>query len=229
MKKAKRFQAGFLGSCICHMILVILFGLLGLWTITKDNKDDIMVVSLVGGGGGSIQSVQQEVGSVEKIAARPDDIVEISKKPEKTEQLKQERLNNSVEKSGEKSSANNGGSGNNGESEGKGKGTGSIGAGFGNGSDNAQPVVPPRLIHYSKPPYPSAAREKGIEGTVIVRVLIDLSGNIAGADVYESSGSSLLDEAAIAATNRWEFSAAKNNLGKNMACYIFIPISFNLR
>lgn len=225
MKKANRFQAGFLGSCICHMILVIIFGLLGLWTITKDNKDDIMVVSLVGGGGGSIQSVQQEVGSVEKIAVRSDDIVEISKKPEKTEQLKQERLNNSVEKSGEKSSANNGGSGNNGESEGNGKCTGSVGV----GSDNVQPVVPPRLIHYSKPPYPSAAREKGMEGTVIVRVLIDLSGNIAGADVYESSGSSLLDEAAIAATNRWEFSAAKNNLGKNMACYIFIPISFNLR
>lgn len=229
MKKAKRFQAGFLGSCICHVIIVILLGLLGLWTIAKDNKDDIMVVSLVGGGGGSMDVVRQEAGSVEKVTSRPDDIVEISEKTEQVEQLKPEQLNNNVDKTSEKSIANNGDSGNNGGSEGISKGKGSGGPGFGNGPSNAQPVVPPRLTHYVKPPYPPDAREKGIEGTVIVRVLIDLSGNIGGVDIYESSGSSLLDEAAISSANGWEFSPAKDNLGKDMRCYVFIPISFSLR
>lgn len=229
MKKSKRFQTGLVGSCVCHVIVVVLLGTLGLWTTTKDSRDDIMVVSLVGSGGGSMEVGQRVANASERIMPKPDDIIKITKQPDFQENLLQEQLKDSADKNPVKGFTNKGESVNSSGNEGSKKGTGSPGAGPDSGLGNAQPVVPPRLVHYAKPAYPAAAREKGTEGTVVVRVLVDLAGNVAGADVYESSGSSLLDEAAIAAANKWEFLAARDNLGKDMSCYVFIPISFDLR
>lgn len=229
MKKSKRFQMGLVGSCVCHVIVVVLLGALGLWTTTKDNRDDIMVVSLVGSGGGSMEVGQRVANASERITPKPDDIINISKQPDFQENLLQEQSKDRPDKNAVNNFTNKGESVSSGGSDGSKKGTGSPGAGTGGALSNAQPVVPPRLVHYAKPAYPAAAREKGTEGTVVVRVLVDLAGNVAGADVYESSGSSLLDEAAIAAANRWEFLSAKDNLGKEMSCYVFIPISFDLR
>lgn len=229
MKKSKRFQTGIVGSCVCHVIVVVFLGALGLWTTTKDSRDDIMVVSLVGSGGARMEAGQQIASASARITPKADDIIEISKQAGVQENLLQEQLKDRTDKNAVNNLANKGESNNSGGSEGSKNGTGSPGAGTGSGLGNAQPVVPPRLVHYAKPAYPASAREKGTEGTVVVRVLVDLAGNVAGADVYESSGSSLLDEAAIAAANRWEFLSAKDNLGKAMSCYVFIPISFDLR
>lgn len=56
----------------------------------------------------------------------------------------------------------------------------------------------PELISGRKTPkYPESARDKGIEGTVTIEYTINTEGNIAGAKVTSSSGSSDLDKAAL--------------------------------
>lgn len=57
----------------------------------------------------------------------------------------------------------------------------------------------------AKPPYPARARDMNIEGTVLLEVWIDVEGNPTDVIVIESSGSSLLDEAARRGAMRWTF------------------------
>jgi len=224
MKKSKRFQTGFFCSCFCHLIIILLLGMLGIWHIAKEEKHDVMVVSLVGSSG-SGEAVSQNILK-ESIAEMQDDIVDplqkIEEKPLEKDNSKDEKKNIA------KNSAENIDSGENGR-QGKGNGTGiEAGSGLGAGNDNSQPVVPPRLVHYVKPDYPGSARVNGIEGKVILRVLVNSAGNVASAQVHESSGVASLDEAAVETANQWEFAPAKNNFGKAMNCYVFVPISFCL-
>jgi hypothetical protein len=84
-----------------------------------------------------------------------------------------------------------------------------------------EPVTPtvveelPRLLHIERPVYPSLAREAGIEGTVILRLLVGKDGRVKHCVFVE--GNSLLKDAAIASalapgfrrscitTNRWRW------------------------
>jgi TonB family protein len=50
-----------------------------------------------------------------------------------------------------------------------------------------------------QPDYPLFARERGITGTVIIEVTIGAGGSLVDAHVYKSSGSPLLDDAALKA------------------------------
>lgn len=54
------------------------------------------------------------------------------------------------------------------------------------------------------PPYPMEARLRHEEGTVRVKVRIGTNGNVARADVLQSSGHKALDDAAISAVQRWK-------------------------
>jgi len=45
--------------------------------------------------------------------------------------------------------------------------------------------------------YPRLARERGIEGTVLVRFKVLPSGDIDGVNVVKSSGAAVLDEASV--------------------------------
>lgn len=66
-------------------------------------------------------------------------------------------------------------------------------------------VLAPRAGHNPQPEYPAAARRNGIEGTTLLALRIDLSGSVTDVRVVASSGSALLDEAAIGAARRWRF------------------------
>ncbi len=57
----------------------------------------------------------------------------------------------------------------------------------------------PDVIHIPVPEYPDMARIVGIEGRVVLKVLIDTSGGVAAVRVLGSSGNSLLDSAAVSA------------------------------
>lgn len=57
-----------------------------------------------------------------------------------------------------------------------------------------------------KPPYPVAARRAGFEGAVVLRVLVDKSGEPKLAEVRKSSGRSDCDESAQRTVqNKWQF------------------------
>ncbi|MDA1264766.1 MAG: TonB family protein [Planctomycetota bacterium] len=54
-------------------------------------------------------------------------------------------------------------------------------------------------------PYPKRAYEREIEGAVVLELTVDVTGEVIAAVVTASSGSSLLDKAALAAVDEWRF------------------------
>lgn len=75
--------------------------------------------------------------------------------------------------------------------------------------------------------YPEVARRAGIEGKVVVRVLVDGNGRVKKA-VVQSSESHMLDAAAIDAIKKTVFTPAIQN-GKPVICWVSIPIQFSLK
>ena len=81
-----------------------------------------------------------------------------------------------------------------------------------------------RAIKTVMPIYPAEAQENGIEGRVKLRVQVAPNNRIRSVEVVESSGSTLLDEAPIAAARQYRFQAATRG-GKRVPT-VFSP-SFN--
>ena len=78
------------------------------------------------------------------------------------------------------------------------------------------------------PQYPSMARRRGWEGTVLLRVFVNDLGKVDEITINQSSGHSTLDRAAIKTVMKWQFEpAAKND--KNISSTIIIPIEFKLK
>ncbi len=78
------------------------------------------------------------------------------------------------------------------------------------------------------PDYPAEARRKHQEGTVILRVIIEPDGRVAGATVARSSGFELLDRAALDAARVWRFLPARDG-DAAVRCTADLPVEFVLR
>ncbi len=79
----------------------------------------------------------------------------------------------------------------------------------------------------SAPRYPRLAKRKGIEGTVTYEVWLDEKGRQIKLTLKDSSGTQMLDAAALQAIEKWKFSPHKIN-GQAIAQRVFIPIRFKL-
>ena len=77
------------------------------------------------------------------------------------------------------------------------------------------------------PRYPTVARRRGIEGTVTLEVRVDGAGLPERVAIARSSGSTLLDEAALEAVRRWRFRPALRS-GEPVAGIVTVPITFRL-
>lgn len=83
----------------------------------------------------------------------------------------------------------------------------------------ASKVSKPKLLKATKPDYPSTAVRLGEEGATGLNLLINTDGRVADAQVYSSSNSTRLDEAAIKHAKRnWTFTPCTEN-GKTVACW----------
>jgi len=89
------------------------------------------------------------------------------------------------------------------------------------------PLVPPRYRSTPLPPYPAAAREQGIEGTVLLDVLVLADGRVGEARVRQSSGSPALDAAALEAVRRWTFTPARRG-PEPVDAWVEVPVKFSL-
>ena len=78
-----------------------------------------------------------------------------------------------------------------------------------------------------KPHYPLLARNRGIEGRVVVNVSISAQGTVKTISVGQSSGSRLLDKAAVKAVKKWRFHPVLHN-GKAIPSSETVPIVFRL-
>jgi protein TonB len=68
--------------------------------------------------------------------------------------------------------------------------------------------VPPAFLDRVEPVYPERARRAGVEGLATVRVRLDPAGAVVAVELLQSSGSRLLDEAALAAARASRFAPA---------------------
>jgi periplasmic protein TonB len=78
------------------------------------------------------------------------------------------------------------------------------------------------------PTYPAAARRRGVEGTVLLRVEVSAKGNAKSVKLQRSSGSMLLDNAAHHAVQLWRFIPAKRG-GLAIGAHVTVPVVFALR
>jgi protein TonB len=78
------------------------------------------------------------------------------------------------------------------------------------------------------PPYPAQALRRQLSGVVQLKVLVDAQGHPIEATIDSSSGSKLLDEAALKfVLARWHFVPAMQD-GRAVDAYALVPISFVL-
>jgi len=85
-------------------------------------------------------------------------------------------------------------------------------------------IKPPRLVSSVLPIYPSAARETGIEGDVVVDTTIDQTGRVTAMKVV--SGNAMLRQAALDALRQWKYEPSKLN-GEPVPVQMTVTIKFH--
>jgi periplasmic protein TonB len=91
--------------------------------------------------------------------------------------------------------------------------------------------LPSTRLEYASAPAPTYPREallNGIEGTVVLKVLVDVDGKPLSVEIERSSGNRRLDDAARRQVLRkWMFQPAIRN-GQAVQVYGIVPVNFSL-
>jgi protein TonB len=116
---------------------------------------------------------------------------------------------------------------------GVGQGTGrGVGAGDGGGTGGGpyrpgSGIEPPGLLREVAPDYTDRARRAGLEGEVLLEMVVTAEGTVTDVRVLQRLGSGL-DERAIAAVQQWQFSPARRH-GVPVAVLVEVAVEFRLR
>jgi protein TonB len=98
-------------------------------------------------------------------------------------------------------------------------------------ADSRQPLTLPNLnadyLNNPAPPYPEEARERGEQGKVLVRALINADGTVAQLAMKRSSGFTNLDQSALETVKKWRFVPARRGAAA-VSAWVVVPISFSL-
>ena len=86
----------------------------------------------------------------------------------------------------------------------------------------------PKPISIPAPKYPEKMRRAGIEGTVTLKVLVDIDGTVTEIRVHKSSGYTEFDQAAINALRKAKFEPAEHK-GDKVKTWTQMPFFFRLR
>jgi protein TonB len=92
---------------------------------------------------------------------------------------------------------------------------------------DAPPLSQAAYLDNPKPLYPPFARRQGRQGTVLLLVVVTENGQADTVRIKQSSGSELLDQAAVQAVQQWRFVPAYRQ-GKAVRETVEIPIRFQL-
>ncbi len=96
----------------------------------------------------------------------------------------------------------------------------------------SEAIEPPHFdvayLNNPRPAYPPIARKLGLEGVVLLRVDVSARGTPEKITVAQSSGASLLDEAAMKAVQGWTFVPARRG-DTAIGHPVEVPIRFQLR
>lgn len=114
-----------------------------------------------------------------------------------------------------------------GEGDGSGIGEGS-GGGTGGGPYRAgSGIEPPTLVREVKPDYTEDARRRGVEGDVVMEIVVRRDGSVGDVRVLQGLGHGL-DERAAAAVRRWRFNPATRR-GVPVDVLVEVAMEFKLR
>jgi periplasmic protein TonB len=89
-------------------------------------------------------------------------------------------------------------------------------------------LATPRYNENPPPVYPSIARKRGYQGTVMIEVFVKKDGWVGDLRVVESSGHGLLDRSAIDAVKHWQFEPGMQG-DDIVAMWVRVPIHFRLQ
>ena len=102
------------------------------------------------------------------------------------------------------------------------------------GASDASPAssaTPPdfRAAYLRNPPpaYPASARRSGEQGTITLRVLVSTEGLPVRVELERSSGSGVLDSAALTTVKNWRFVPARRG-AEPLEAWVIVPIVFRL-
>jgi TonB family protein len=94
-------------------------------------------------------------------------------------------------------------------------------------SAETDPVFDAEYLNNPAPSYPPAAKRRNIQGKVLLDVLVKTDGTPAKVAISRSSGSSILDEAAMDAVSQWRFIPAKRS-GEVVQANVLVPVEFKI-
>ncbi|MBD9468480.1 energy transducer TonB [Pseudoxanthomonas sp. PXM01] len=107
--------------------------------------------------------------------------------------------------------------------------SGEIGGTSGQGITGPLSSATLEYVRATSPRYPINELRNGIQGTVILRVLVDIDGKPVDVTIETSSGNRNLDkEARQHVLKTWRFKPAMQN-GQAVQAYGLVPIAFNLQ
>ncbi len=89
-------------------------------------------------------------------------------------------------------------------------------------------VRKPTSNYRPRPKYPRIARRGGLEGTVVLKVLVNTRGLVRGCRVHKSSGHRILDERAVKTVRKWTFEPGRKG-AKPSAMWVKVPIRFQMK
>ena len=86
----------------------------------------------------------------------------------------------------------------------------------------------PQPVSMPKPVYPSIPKQAGIEGTTVVKMLVDIDGSVIEVVILKSSGNQMLDQEAVKAASQSTFTPAKQR-DKFVRVWVARPVIFKLK
>ncbi len=92
---------------------------------------------------------------------------------------------------------------------------------------DAEPDYRADYLNNLRPPYPMVARRMGYHGKVVLDVEVLAEGRAGDVQVHQSSGFTILDNAALQTVKTWRFTPAKR-FGQAVTKRFLVPIKFSL-
>lgn len=114
-----------------------------------------------------------------------------------------------------------------GEGDGAGIGPGSGGGTGGGPYRPGSGIDPPSLLREVKPSYTDEGRRQGVEGDVVLEIVVRRDGTVGGVKVLRRLGAGL-DQNAIDAVRQWRFSPARR-MGSPVDVIVEVAVEFKLR
>lgn len=91
---------------------------------------------------------------------------------------------------------------------------------------NSKDISAPAPLYHPEPSYSDAARQRRVEGTVGLNIVIDPEGKVRNVRIVRPVGMGL-DDNAVATVSTWRFTPAKLE-GRPVAVAVFVEVDFHL-